>query len=107
VICKARHSTPSSDFEKQVHKEELFLFFISIFSDCFFLNDPGSSSFVHSSLAPNLFYEPLCFSPILNQFLAYLIQPPNLTTLLMEATSRGLNVRAKASAKGSDLTLRC
>lgn len=43
VIHKARHSTPSTtEFEKQVHKVELSLFFNSIISDCFLLNDPAA-----------------------------------------------------------------
>lgn len=39
VICKARHSTPSTEFKKKVYKVQLF---ISIISDSFLLDDPGT-----------------------------------------------------------------
>lgn len=101
VIYKARHSTPSTtEFEKQVHKVELFLFFTWIISDCFLLNDPAALVHCWRHVSINVFINVfICFSPV--QFLTYSIQPPKLTSgilarfwsLLVQAILRGLNVR--------------
>jgi hypothetical protein len=77
VIYKARHTSPSSEFESMVHKVELFLFIISRFSDCFLPNDPAFLfvlSFVGPHVSMNLFMNVFIF------LTCYSIQPPKLTS---------------------------
>ena len=111
MICKARHSTTSSDFEKQVHKVELFSFFISFFSDCFLLNDPGAlvRSLVVGRMSRCLFIPSLSVSHLFNSTSeTHELNVTRFWTLLVQATSRGLNKDLNVRAiRGSDHTLRC